>query len=337
MRLLGIRFIAVVCLTVMASPAFAQSTSKSAEADIVFDVRMPKILKSKLGTTLGLEEKLKAIQPEKGTSPGDIVRVFGGIASPEEVGLLDSVKDGKGKMEYFANMELASEAVVDKMLAGVEKNGWTVVEKNGKSYYQPPESARMPVGTLMFKTDVKSVTWATPGFAYQDNKKPFTPGLSKAWETIPDHAIRVSIDSKSAGEFLQSLGKGRAAPSLAGIMQMLGKTDSMNLSIDFSSESLISLTGAASDAEKANELKSVVDTMVLMGQMAGGGTVEQLKNQDEDAAKVVDEMVKGMNVSSSDNSFTFSVPRPEGMEDVIKKAAEQFAPQLQRLMEGVSR
>lgn len=333
MRSLGIKFLAVVCLAVVASPVFAQSASQPAEADIVIDIRMPKILSSKLGTTLGMEEKLKAVQPEKGSSPGDIVRVFGGIASPEDASVLESIKDGKGKMEFFANFEMVSSDAADKMLAGTKKDDWTVVEKNGKSYHQPPEGSGMPAGTMMYKSGDKTVAWGTPGFAYQDSKKPFTAGLAKAWGAIPDHAIRVSVDSKSAGGFLKSLAEKGANPTLAGLMQMMEKTDSMNLSIDFSSENLISLTGAASDQESAKEIKNVMETMVMMGQMAGGGMVEQIKQQDEDAAKIVSKIIKGMNVSADNgNGITFSIPRPEGMEDVLKKAADQFGPLMQQMM-----
>ena len=325
MRSLGMKLLALAAVVVLAAPVFAQTDTNGAKADMVFELRPSKIIESPLGKKMDFKTSLEGMAAQAG--PGNLDfskldRVFVGMVAPENMDNFENLKQGgQSKMEFFARMEFSSAEAASGLLSKFTEDNNGVIEKNGKKYYKVPESNKgMPESTVVYQVSDKVIELASEGFAYRTVEVPITDALATAWKTMPDEALKLSIDGVNARDFLKSLAKegkknAQGNPIAGAVMDLFPTMDNINLSFDLASTNLLTMKMVGSDEEATGDIhdafKSLM-TIVKPGAMQGLGVIGA---QAPEAAEVFGKIVTGMDVKQEGKNVMLHVPRAEGFED----------------------
>ena len=328
MRSLGIKLLAFAAAVAIAAPVFAQTDTYGAKADVVMELRPSKFHDSPLGKMLDFKGQMAALAGKAGPDKPDfskVERVFAGMVAPESMQDLNKIQQGEdNKIEFFVRLEFVSAEASAKLLANADKSAWEAMEKNGKTYYKAPAINKgMPEGTVMYNVSDKIVELASPGFAYRSVEVPVTEALGAAWKTMPDEALKVSVDGVSARGLLTSLaeeGKKNAGnPMAAAVMDLFPTMDNVNLSVDLASANLLTMEMVGSDESAASEINDGFKSMVSLAKPAGTAGLAVLEADAPEAAAVFGKVVNGMDVKQKGKNVTLNVPRPEGFETATAK------------------
>ena len=336
MRSLGMKLLAVAAVVVIATPVFAQTDTYGAKADVVFELQPSKLTGSPLGKKLDLKSKLEAVTGQDGGFDfSKVDRVLTGMVAPADVENLEKIQQGaQNEMEFFVRMEFSDPAEVSKLIAEAAEDKANVIEKNGKKYYRPPAgSQELPESTVMYQISDKVIELASEGFAYRTVEMPLTDALAAAWKTMPDEALKISIDGVSARGLIKSMvkdGKKQAAgnPIAGAVLDLFPTMDNINLSVDLESANLLTMKMVGTDEDASGDIhdafKSVM-TIVKPEAMKGLGVLEA---QAPEPAAVFGKVISGMDVKQDGKNVTLHIPRPDGFED----ATVQVVPIIQALV-----
>ena len=325
MRSLGIKLLAFAAVAIMATPAFAQTDTYGAKADVVMELHPSKIVDSPLGKKLDFKSQLEAASRNAGPESPDfskLDRVFAGLVAPENVENLEKIQQGEqNQMEFFVRLEFSTVEAASKIIAqAIEENGG-VIEKNGIKYYKAPDDTRgMPDGTVMFQPDDKTIELASEGFAYRTNQMPLTEALTTAWKAMPNEALKLSIDGVNARGLMKSLaeeGKKKAGgdPVSAAVMDLLPSMDNINLSVDLASTNLLTMTMVGDKEENASDIHDGIKVLLTGVKPKANEFISMLRAQAPESADVFGQVISDMDVKRKDKTVTLHVPRPEGFED----------------------
>ena len=326
MRLLGLS--CCLLLSLVCTPVLAQSDSETAQAAIVFDVRMEKVTGSPLGKSLGLKEKM-ASMPKQEDAPdvSKIVRIFGATTPPQDMGEVQQLQTGGLPVEFFVRIEFETAEAAQKLLTKPkEKNGGTI-ERNGVTYYKAPEGGDMPEGIMIYSPSDKTIEVGTEAFAFRTNAKPFTAGANNAWNKAADEAIRLAIDLDAAKTLIEQLvseGKRGAPPMVAPYLDLLKKMKTMTLTLDLTGKNLVTLQSTAKSASDAAEIKEALDSLIGLAQLGGKEQAKQMEQQDPEGAKVFNALLDGMAASADGDDVSMMIPKPDGYDKVVSKMIERL-------------
>ena len=337
MRSLGMNLLAFAAVVVLATPGFAQTDTSNAKADVVFELRPSKLMDSPLGKQMDFKGKIEAMAAQAGPESPDLSKVdrlFVAMVAPEDMDNLQKIQQGQeNKMEFLVRMEFKDADAAAKLMTEATKENGGVVEKNGKKYYRPPEGTEgMPESAVMYQVSDKIVELASGGFAYRTVEIPVTDALGAAWKTMPDEALKLSIDGVSARGLMKSLakeGKKNAPdPVSKAVMDLFPTMDNINLSIDLSGANLLTMKMVGNDEDSAGDINDGFKSMVTVVKPLAIQGLGMLQAQAPGSAEVFGEVVNGMDVKQDGKNVTLHIPRAEGFED----ATEEVIPILQVLM-----
>ena len=332
MRSLGIKMLAFAAVAMLTAPVFAQSDTRGAKADVVFELTPSKIIDSPLGKKMGFADML-ATRPPGAPDFNSIKRVFAGVIAPESAEKLEGIQQGDNNdLQFFMRIEYSTAEAATEMLTQANAENGGEVERNGKTYYSPPEDAKMPKGTVMYLADDKTVAMASGGFIDKTGDAPITADLATAWKTMPDTALKLSIDGVNARALVKSMVKDAkqktGEPIVGAILDLFPTMDNINLSLDFASADLLKLNATSSDEDKAGDINAGFKSLVTMAKPAAKQGLTMIEGQAPNAAATFGKLVNGMDVKQSGKSVTLNIPRPEGFEDAV----EEFVPVAQQMI-----
>ena len=333
MRSLGMKMLAFAAVAMLTAPVFAQSDTRGAKADAVFELTPSKIIDSPLGKKMGFAELL-ATTPPGAPEFDKIKRVFAGVIAPESVEKLEVIQQGgdDNDLQFFMRIEYSTAEAATDMITQASANSSSEVERNGKTYYSPPEGEKMPKGTVMYLADDKTVAMASGGFIDKTGGAPVTDALATAWKKMPNTALKVSIDGVNARNLVKSMVKDvkekTGDPIVGAILDLFPTMDNINLSIDFASADLLKLNATSSDEDKASDISNGFKSLVTMAKPAAKKGLAQIEDQAPNAAATFGKLVNGMDVKQSGKSVTLNIPRPEGFEDAV----QEFVPVAQQMI-----
>ena len=332
MRSLGMKMLAFAAVAMLTAPVFAQSDTRGAKADVVFELTPSKIIDSPLGKKMGFADTL-ATRPPGAPDFNSIKRVFAGVIAPESAEKLEGIQQGDNNdLQFFMRIEYSTAEAATEMLTQANAENGGEVERNGKTYYSPPEDAKMPKGTVMYLADDKTVAMASGGFIDKTGDAPITADLATAWKTMPDTALKLSIDGVNARALVKSMvkdAKQKTGEPIAGaILDLFPTMDNINLSLDFASADLLKLNATSSDEDKAGDINAGFKSLVTMAKPVAKQGLTMIEGQAPNAAATFGKLVNGMDVKQSGKSVTLNIPRPEGFEDAV----EEFVPVAQQMI-----
>lgn len=332
MRLLGLGLSCLMLTLLCSSPLLAQTESKTAQASIVFDVRMEKLMDSPLAKAMELKDKMAEMPKTGGPDVSKMVRIFGAATAPESVEDIQSMQQGDLPVEFFVRFQFTDADGANSMLKQAIDDNDGTVERNGKTYYKAPAASGAPAGVMMYSPDEKTVEIGTEGFVFRSDAKPFTKGLNSAWGKVSDDAIRVAFDLDSAGDLvdeLVKLGQDQVGQPMVGeMMNVFKEMKSMSMSFDLAGKNLMTMQSTGKTAESATKIKETLDGVLFMAKQGGKQAVGQMKNDNPEGAKTVGAILDGMNANQKGDDVTVAVPRPEGFEKTVMGFVEQFGPMI---------
>ena len=336
MRSLGMKLVAFAAVVAIAAPVFAQTDTYGAKADVAFELKPNKLIESPMGQKLDFKNRLEALAARAGGFDfSKVNRVISGLVAPADMENLEKVKQGEqNQMEFFVRLEFAVPGEVTKLIDEAKAENGGVIEKDGKTYYKPPANAEgMPDGTVMYQIDDKTIELASKGFAYRTVEMPMTDGLAAGWKTMPDEALKVSIDGVNARGLLKSLAKeGKTLANgnqiAAGVMDLFTTMDNINLSIDLASANLLTMMMVGKDEDKAGDIHDAFKLVMTLGKPKAMEGLNMFRAQAPEPVAVFSEVVEGMDVKREGKNVTVNIPRAEGLAD----ATMEVLPFLQMLI-----
>lgn len=341
MRSLGMKLLALAAVAMITAPVFAQSDTYGTKADVAIEIAPSKIINSPLGKKMGFAEQLEAMPSPPGAPDlSAMQRIFVGLVAPESAEKLEGIQTGeKNDLQFFVRLEFATAEAAASVIQQAMDDNTGEVEKNGKTYYSPPEKAGMPEGTTMYLVDDKTVALTSGGFQDKTGGAPFTDALATAWKTMPKSAIKVSVDGVNARALMKSLvkeGKKNAGgnPIVEAVMDLFPTMDNINLAVDLATTDLVKLHMVGSDEDKAADINDGFKSLVTMAKPMAKGGLMMIEGQAPDAAATFSKVVEGMDVKQTGKNVTMNIPRPEGFEDAVQDVVPVVQQMILQMMMG---
>lgn len=101
------------------------------------------------------------------------------------------------------------------------------------------------------------------------------------------------------------------------------KIDAVKLSLDMEDEKLMVLGIKGKDEEATKEIFGTIDGLLNMAKFAAGAQIAQMKKDSPKTAEVVSALIASLKPKNEGNEMTMVVPRPEGMNEMLKESLEQ--------------
>ncbi len=313
-------------------PIHAQSNdvAEKQKAVLSFDVRFDKIRNSQLAKSLKIEEQLSqwaAMQGDDGPDPTKLDRIWGAFSAPENMETAQGLASGQLPMEFFVMMKFKESADVDKLMETIKKDNSESFEKNGQTFYRPPQDGSTPEAMILHRFDDKTVEIGTESYLFLNDRKVFTGGLEDAWSKVPDEAIRLAMDLDGAKGLIAeavAMGKQGGDPMMGAYLDLIDNAKNMRLSIDLSGENLLTLAATGVDSDQAEELRGGLDALLGIAKMGGQMQVAQVKQMDEGAGAALETILKSLVAKADGAEVSVVIPKPAGFDDAIKGAVEKM-------------
>ncbi len=324
---------AMFFLATMASPLLAQSppVEDQQKAVLVFDIRLDMIRDSSLAKSLNLGEQISAWvaqQDSEGPDPTKINRIFGAVSAPENLEKAQGLAMGQMPMEFFVKIKFADEASANKVMDQVKQEDSPSIERDGKTYYRPPNNEAAPEGVLLHQVDPTTVEVGTEAYVFHPMQTQlFSDGLKDAWSKVPDESIRLAADLQGAsgiiGEAVE-MGKQNGDAMTGAYLDLIDNAKNIRLSLDFSGDNLLTVKATGVSESEAEELRGGLDAVLGIAKMGGGMQVGAIKEQDPEAAAVVQELLNSLKATAEGTEVSIVIPKPAGFDEAVKGAVEKF-------------
>jgi len=311
--LTGIKLVVFVAMAILTAPVFAQTDTKAAKADVVFELSLSKFLDLPMVQKSRFDKKVeKAITK---SVPNDLyftklVRVFACLRLPKNLEKLEDIHTSKGNdMEFLIRLEFATANAAQQM---IEKS-----RAEGSTY--------LPADVAIYKVNEKTLELTSKGFAGQSIDALLSAPLATAWKAMPDAGLKVSIDSVEARGFLKQLvkaGKKRFDPYPINVafMDLLLTTDNINLSFDLASANLLTLKVSGSGEDTLTDINDGLKSMLSIVKLALRSATSRVLPAASQPAVVFNKLADDMSVTRNGNTFTLLIPRPEGFDEAVAAA-----------------
>jgi hypothetical protein len=333
MRVAPITYLGLFLLSsAIVAPLLGQTDplNEKQKAVLVFDIRLNRVLDSELAKSMGLADQLAGMAAQQGNDgpdPTTLKRVWGALSAPESMESAQGLAMGEMPMQFFVKVEFNDSAAATDAFEKIMAKEPPSFEKDGKTYYRQPgdDGAKE---TVMHQLDATTIEFGTETYVFHPNQQVFTDGLITAWKMAPDdQAIRLALDVEGAkgllGEAVE-LGKQGGNPMVAGYLDLVDNMKNLRLAIDISGDNLVSLQATGVDPENAEELRSGLDSLLGIAKLGGMAQVEQMKEQDPDAAAVAGALLKSLKATAEGNEVSVVIAKPAGFDEAVKNTAQKF-------------
>jgi hypothetical protein len=319
-------------LAALVSPLMAQTPEleESQKAVLVFDIRLDRIRGSDLAKTLNLEDQINAWaaqQNDDGPDPTKIERVYGALSAPKDLESAQGLAMGQMPMEFFVKIKFVDEESANEMMEKIKKEDSPTIEKDGKTYYRPPD-AGAPEGILLHQFDSTTVEVGTETYIFHPSQPAvFSAGLKEAWSKIPDEAVRLAADLEGASGIISeavAMGKEGGDAMTSAYLDLIDNAKNVRLSLDLSGENLLTLQATGVNQSEAEELRGGLDAVLGIAKMGGAMQVNALKEQDPETAEIADKLLKSLQAKVEGDEVSVVIPKPDGFDAAVKGAVEKY-------------
>ena len=314
-----------LCLMLLLSNlAWGQSDiAEKDQAVLQFDLQLGKLRDSELAGAMNIEEQMSNIDmsgPFDAESLKKLDRVFGAVSAPADMMSMMGMAPGDDlPIQFFVRFEFSDSEAASAMMEEIADDS-EGESRDGKTYYRPPEGD--PQNIVAYQLDDKTVEMGTDGYVFQQSRDFSTPSLSKIWDGMPNEAIRVAADLEGAADFISQvveMGKENAPPMARGMIGLVDHAASLQISMDLDSNHLLTMIAVGKDEDRAEELRGGLDGLMGMAKFAGQQGLSDLKEQDEDAAKTMKQILDSLTATREGTDVKVQIPKPDGFADFVKK------------------
>jgi len=317
-------FAALLTLLFVWSPLNGQSVPDKDSAELAFEVRMDQLRETPLYAMV------KDAVDQGGVSDDidldKVNRVWGAVQLPEsmaDLAALENMQPGDElPMEFFMHIEFVDSDSADAAMGQIIEES-DEVTKNGTTFYTPRSDSDGPSNLLGRKLNATTIEAGTEGYITTGaGESLFSTGLGNAWSSFSGEPIRVAFDLDNARPLIDeglAMARENADPMFQGMLDMVNKMHNVRMAIDLKDGgNLLAMGMASTDEETAEDLRGGVDGILGFAKLGAGRAVEQIREMDEGAGKVVSEILKSLKATRDGSDVQIIIPKPEGFEDAIE-------------------
>ena len=312
---------------VTAMPLVGQTVPKEQQAEVAIQLQMSRLRDSQLFDMVkqNIDQARAQSDIPDNVDIDKVDTVFAAIALPEDVAsfaAMEQVEQGGDlPMEMYVRVTFTESGVVDTIMEKAAEES-EERELNGKTVYTPREDDDAPGNIVVYRDGDSAIVFGTENYVSMEiGDHLLSAGLKSAWEKVPDQALRIAIDLENSSNLIDeavAMAKANSDPMMGGFIDLITKASDIRMTMDLTSDNLMTLAATGKDETAASELQMGLDGILAMGKMGGAQAVQMLKEQDEDAARVMKEILDSLSAQQDGTDVQIASPRPEGFEDAIK-------------------
>ena len=319
-------FWALTCfLAFPVAPSSGQEIAPTQQSVVVFDLRLDEFMADaeSMGADLNdLDESIPTSDIFEGVLPSEFKRVYGSMSLPKKFEELVGMGIGMGlPLEFYVRVEFANDDACRLMAENIEFSS-KEVELNGVSFWTPEETE---IGVFSRKLNDTTIEFGSEAYVVHPDREFLTPGLEQVWRDITDGAIRVAVDLETPSGFIAeavAMGSESQDPQTQAYLGLIDNLKTASLSADLESKNLLTMIADAIDTEQAEEVKSGLDSLLMLAQMAGKMGVGQLAKQAPESGVVANKVLEALNASQDGTVVKIVIPKPDGFKEAIAKLIE---------------
>ena len=310
-----------------ANLAWAQSNEldKAERAHVIFDVDLDEIRQNELVKEIGLEALLDQgdmLPSEDEFDVKTLARVYGAFQLPEDTASVMSMGPQDDlPFNFFVRLEFNDAKGIEQILDEITSSeGTRVTERAGQTYYSPPEQ-QGPGNLLVTRVEEKVLEVGTSDYLYLEDRNVVTEATKNLWLELPQESVRLAVDLSERQELVESMLEllsmdiGEEGVEM---FQFVKDIRSLRFHMQPGSDKLFSVMAGADTAEKADELKGMLDSLLFLGRMGAKQAVREMPLEDNpEVTKMLNSLVDSFKAAVSGKDVVIAVPVPEGFEQMI--------------------
>jgi len=310
------------CLALGTNLAVAQSANPVRPASFSFSADIEKVKSSFLGPMMADWEK-ESVRSGPQAIVAAAQSISGSLSFPGSV--LDLMTMGPQEpipFDFMVQVDFADAAKMSTVWSEIEENFEAFEEDGMKGYRLEGETPNM----MFTKLDDDSMAIGTSGYLKKGGKDLNSKPVADLLNSLPKHAVRVALDMGAAADLMDEFNEmmqGQIPPEAAPFIEVAMKIDSVKLSLDMEDEKLMVLGIRGKDEEATKEIFGTIDGLLNMAKFAAGAQIAQMKEDSPKTAEVASALIASLKPKNEGNEMTMVVPRPAGMNEMLKEVIEQ--------------
>ena len=310
------------CLALGTNLAVAQSANPVRPASFSFSADIEKVKSSFLGPMMADWEK-ESVRSGPQAIVAAAQSISGSLSFPGSV--LDLMTMGPQEpipFDFMVQVDFADAAKMSTVWSEIEENFEAFEEDGMKGFRLEGETPNM----MFTKLDDDSMAIGTSGYLKKGGKDLNSKPVADLLNSLPKHAVRVALDMGAAADLMDEFNEmmqGQIPPEAAPFIEVAMKIDSVKLSLDMEDEKLMVLGIRGKDEEATKEIFGTIDGLLNMAKFAAGAQIAQMKEDSPKTAEVASALIASLKPKNEGNEMTMVVPRPAGMNEMLKEVIEQ--------------
>jgi hypothetical protein len=314
---------ALFCLVLNLDYVVGQSANPVRPASFSFSANIEKVKSSFLGPMMS-EWENKPVQ----SGPQGIIAaaksISGSVSFPGSVqDLMTMGPQEPIPFDFMMQVDFADAGKMSAVWGEIESNFEAAEEDGMKGFrLRGNETPNM----LFTKLDDDSMAIGTPGYLKKGGKDLNSKPVADLLNSLPNHAVRVALDMSTSADLMDEFNEmmqGQIPPEAAPFIDVAMKIQSLKLSVDMDDEKLMVLGIRGQDEEATKEIFGTIDGLLNMAKFAAGAQIAQMKEESPKTAEVVSALIASLKPKNEGNEMTMVVPRPAGMNEMLKESMEQ--------------
>ncbi|MFM7116351.1 MAG: DUF1559 domain-containing protein [Planctomycetota bacterium] len=310
------------CLALGTNLAVAQSANPVRPASFSFSADIEKVKSSFLGPMMADWEK-ESVRSGPQAIVAAAQSISGSLSFPGSVqDLMTMGPQEPIPFDFMVQVDFADAAKMSTVWSEIEEN-FEAVEVDGmKGFRLEGETPNM----MFTKLDDDSMAIGTSGYLKKGVKDLNSKPVADLLNSLPKHAVRVALDMGAAADLMDEFNEmmqGQIPPEAAPFIEVAMKIDAVKLSLDMEDEKMMVLGIRGKDEEATKEIFGTIDGLLNMAKFAAGAQIAQMKEDSPKTAEVVSTLIASLKPKNEGNEMTMVVPRPAGMNEMLKEVIEQ--------------
>ncbi len=310
------------CLVLETNLAVAQSANPVRPASFSFSADIEKVKSSFLGPMMADWEN-ESVRSGPQAIVAAAKSISGSLSFPGSVqDLMTMGPQEPIPFDFMIQVDFADAAKMSTVWSEIEENFEAFEEDGIKGFRLEGETPNM----MFTKLDDDSMAIGTPGYLKKGGKDLNSKPVVDLLNSLPKHAVRVALDMSAAADLMDEFNEmmqGQIPPEAAPFIEVAMKIEALKLSLDMEDEKLMVLGIRGRDEEATKEIFGTIDGLLNMAKFAAGAQIAQMKEESPKTAEVVSALIASLKPKNEGNEMTMVVPRPAGMNEMLKESMEQ--------------
>ena len=314
----NISFRLAACFVLLAFFVFPQTrlagqVDEDKKAVIGINVDMVALYKNPLG------KYLFDLQPAEDEMPfrfTDLKKISALISTPQEFR-----PEAFSSLDFYVFLGFKDSKVVAKAKAKSIEKGGQEISWGDKTVFRPSQEDFPPGTFLKFYPD--SIVIGSEHYMKSDSVRFGTDQLTKVYQQLPEHPIRIAADFDGARDLLNEVAQAAtesAPPQVKPFVSIIDDASAVGISVDLDDDKLLQLQLIGADGKKVQSLKLKLDALISLGKLR----VTTLPIDESEMKKIqpMIDAVQKISTRIEANSVIAEIPKPDEFETLMVEAVD---------------